>query len=123
MSKKRTAALGLAMIVVISLIISCANEKFDKNKWNSNKDAGSPPAERSKMLEDLLAGRKWEGLSYNDVIELVGPPDFSDSIHFLYDIETNYGFDIDPIYTKQLIYYLSSDSIVTRFEVKESTKE
>ena len=58
-----------------------------------------------------------------NVIEQVGPPDFSDPIHFLYDIETNYGFDIDPIYTKQLIYYLSSDSIVTRFEVKESTKE
>lgn len=39
-----------------------------------------------------------------------------------YDIEVDYGFDIDPIYTKVLILQFSKDSIVQTFEVKEYKK-
>jgi hypothetical protein len=39
-----------------------------------------------------------------------------------YPIITDYGSDIDPIYTKSLVLYLNKDSIITHYKVEEWKK-
>ncbi len=39
-----------------------------------------------------------------------------------YDIDIDYGSDIDPVYSKTLTFQFDKDSIVKTFEVKEWNK-
>ena len=106
-------------------LTSCSNnEKFDKVKWQEQGDLRMY-THRKSMLNDLIKNYKLIGLSYKQLINLIGEPEnYSDKEKdkVYYEIETDYGTDIDPIYTKSLQIKLTKDSIVESFTIKEWKK-
>jgi hypothetical protein len=86
-------------------------------------DANFPPRDREKMLRDLFSNYKLVGIKYSDLTKLLGTPDNGDSVSVSYEIELDYGFDIDPIYSKDLYFFISKDSVVTSYEIKEWKKD
>jgi hypothetical protein len=74
------------------------------------------------MVNDLTKNYKFNGMKYSEVINLLGMPNFKDSVSFGYDIIIDYGSDIDPTYTKTLAFTFSKDSIITAFKVNEWKK-
>jgi hypothetical protein len=77
---------------------------------------------RPKMLTDLTTNYKLKGLKYSELIELLGIPDSKDSSSLSYKIIVDYGHDIDPVYTKDLDFTFSKDSIITAVKVNEWKK-
>lgn len=96
-------------------IASCDNnEKFDKAKWQEQGDLRIY-THRKSMLHDLINNHKLTGLSYGQLINLIGEPENyteKEKDILYYDIETDYGNDIDPIYTMTLQFKLTNDSTV-----------
>lgn len=77
------------------------------------------------MYKDLLTNYKLKGISYKQLVNLIGEPgkDFSgEPNEIYYEILTDYGFDIDPVKSKTLIFKFDSDSIIVDFELKEWKK-
>ncbi|MEO5942162.1 MAG: hypothetical protein ABIP30_02270 [Ferruginibacter sp.] len=111
-------------LLVIALT-SCSNDqKFEKAKWEEQGDLEIYP-HRKYMLNDLTSNYKLTGLTYNELINLIGEPENysgkeKDIVY--YDIETNYGSDIDPVYTKTLQLKLTKDSTVESFIIMEWKK-
>jgi hypothetical protein len=121
--KKRRIRSIIACIAIIALTIACTERKFEKIGWTSKTDPNFPPSEREAMLNDLLTSHKLVGLKYTDVIALLGVPDEVDSSLMSYEIEIDYGSDIDPIYTKDLYLFITRDSLIRSYEIKEWKKE
>jgi len=72
------------------------------------------------MIEDLMKNHLHEGMTYKDVVNLLGKPDeFSDLDHNIiaYGIMEDYGWNIDAIETKTLRIELTKDSLVNSFEI------
>ena len=103
------------------LLIACKNEiKFHKAGWTTKVDLVYPNRER--MLNDLTQNQKLKGLSYRQLISKIGEPENNmtgDFNSIYYDIVTDYGHDIDPIYIKILEFKLDKDSIITDFKINE----
>jgi hypothetical protein len=97
-----------------------AQIKFDKRKWRTKDDMKFPF--RDKMLKDLTTNYKLVGLKHNEIINLLGEPNFSDSSSFAYQLIEDYGSDIDPVYTKNLDFEFNQDSIITAFKIEEWKK-
>jgi hypothetical protein len=114
------------IIILLSFFLtSCnSNQKFDKTKWQEQGDLRIYK-HRKSMLNDLTKNYKLTGLSYRQLVNLIGEPEnYSDkeSDIVIYEIETDYGFDIDPVYTKTLELKLIKDSIVKSYSIKEWKK-
>lgn len=106
---------GLASLM---LFLSCSNEvKFEKKGWMTIEDPIYPPSSREKMLGDLLENHKLIGLKYSQMEKLMGLPDGKDSNSAYYRIVVEYGSDIDPVYTKNLIFQFSKDSTIISTKV------
>ena len=63
-----------------------------------------------------------KGISYVQLIKLLGEPEEyskADSNILYYNIVTEYRYNIDPIYIKNLEIKLSTDSIVTSISINE----
>ncbi|MBT1689142.1 hypothetical protein [Dawidia soli] len=114
---------SLMVCFVVIIMISCGEKKFEKTGWTAKTDSNFPPNKRGEMLSDLLSSRKLVGLKYADVIALLGTPDGIDSSSVSYEIEIDYGSDIDPIYRKDLYLFTTRDSIISSYEIKEWKKE
>jgi len=74
---------------------------------------------RESMLQDLVQRYQIRGLTYHQLINLLGEPehyDMADSIR--YDIIVNYGY-LDPKSGKYLAIGLNKDSVATGFKVVE----
>ena len=114
------------LIFLVSIFLtSCnSNKKFDKTKWQEQGDL-KMYTHRKSMLNDLTKNHKLTGLTYRQLVNLIGEPEnYSDNESNIvyYEIETDYGFDIDPVYTKTLELKLTKDSIVDNFSIKEWKK-
>lgn len=111
-----------ALLFLIIGITSCNYQlKFDKKAWNTKDDILPCPC-RKHMIEDLTKNYKLIGIK-SDVLEnILGKADGEDSVSLCYYLIVDYGNNIDPVYTKALIFYLNKDSIVNKFEVKEWEK-
>ncbi len=109
-------------MAICFLVISCKNTiPFNKTGWNIQGDLGWYP-NRDKMLEDLLKNQKLIGLTYKQLIEKIGEPETyqdGDKNSIYFDIITDYGHEIDPVYFKTLEFKFNKDSIITSFKVKE----
>lgn len=123
MTKNIKIGFILLQFAAIALLVACNNKevKFDKNKWNIKNDMEYPF--RRQMLNDLTTNYKLIGLNYSQLIELLGRPNYKDSISVAYIIVENYGLDIDPVYTKNLDFTFSKDSTITSFKVDEWKKK
>jgi hypothetical protein len=110
-------------VALVCVLQACNTEiKFDKVKWDEQPDLAFTPPYRNKMLTDLTTNYKLKAMKYSEVVNLLGTPNFKDSISFGYDIIIKYGSDIDPVYTKTLNFIFSKDSIITAFKVDEWKK-
>ena len=87
------------LIIFIFLLFSCGIEdkKFDKATWNEKDDMYY--ANREKMVKDLMENHLKNGMTYQEVIDLLGqtqnyqndPPNT-----IWYEIMVDYGWNIDP---------------------------
>jgi hypothetical protein len=76
------------------------------------------------MLDDLTKNIPLKGKSYQDIVSLLGQPQYSfdSSMNVGYEIDIDYGMDIDPIYSQTLLLHFDRDSIVMSFDVDEWKK-
>ena len=91
-------------LLLFGLLTSCNNDiTFEKNGWQQKDDLGFYP-NRNKMLNDLTINHNLKGLSYKKIIELIGEPEKNITANnsIFYNIITDYGHDIDPVYSKTL---------------------
>lgn len=109
---------------IVLILFSCGNRqtKFDKDKWNVQTDPTFPSSYRPEMLTDLTTNYKLVGYKYSQLVELLGIPDYKDSSLLSYKIIVEYGHDIDPVYTKNLDFTFSEDSIITSIKINEWEK-
>lgn len=125
MKYKKWNLIILQFVTLFFFLFSCNSNneiKFDKNKWTEQTDPLFPSSYRSKMLTDLTSNYKLAGLKYSQLIELLGIPDYKDNGSLTYKIIVDYGNDIDPVYTKNLGFFFSKDSVITSFKVDEWKK-
>lgn len=110
----------LAVIVLLVLFSCQDNEqiKFEKIKWVEQSDPSGPSPYRQKMIMDLTTNYKLTDIKYFQLIELLGIPDCKDSVSLSYKIVVDYGNDIDPVFTKDLEFKFSRDSIIKSFQIK-----
>ena len=109
---------------IIIILVSCQTEqKFDKAKWAEVADLMTFP-NRKYMINDLVKNFQLKGKTYNEIIDLLGQPqsDMNSEHQVFYDIDIDYGSDIDPVYTKILLLQFDKDSIIQNFEVREWKK-
>ncbi|MEO6149710.1 MAG: hypothetical protein ABIP28_06095 [Mucilaginibacter sp.] len=106
-------------MVILFLFVGC-KRKFNKVNWLVKEDIDYPY--RDAMLDDLIKSHKLVGLSYKQVIQLLGKPQSSGYTGIYYQIKADYGADIDPIFSKILVIEFGKDSIATTAEVKEWKK-
>lgn len=116
---KNFSILYFALITVVS---SSCNEKFNKADWNSFN--GGYYDKREPILDDLLTNHNLKGKSIKQLRALLGPYDLevnkcNRGLVIQMNIVTDFEWNIDPQYTKDLFLYLNKDSIVTSFEVNE----
>jgi hypothetical protein len=95
--------------------------KFDKHLWTKT-DPGFPPTERMKMVDDLTKNYKLTGIRYTELRQLLGEYDFKDSASVGYQLVIDYGHDIDPVYSKDLTFELTKDSVVKTWKIIEWKK-
>ena len=78
---------------------------------------------RDGMLDDLTNNQKLIGLKYREAVKLLGESNYTEEdISLTYNIITDYGSDIDPVYIKTLQLEFNRDSTLTSFHVKEWRK-
>ncbi len=111
----------LIMITALSIVSCNKNKKFDKVAWKEKGDLDSYP-NRDNMLNDLIKNYPLKGLSYKQLINLLGEPEkYSDAKPnvLYYNVVIDYGHDIDPVYIKDLKIKLNSDSVATDININE----
>ncbi len=114
-------------LIFLLLALGCNHnvvykQKFDRSKWNLKDDMWYP--DRNSMVDDLVKNHKLKGLTYKELTKLVGEPDrWESNIDSpYYEIVTDFGSDIDPVYTKSLVVYLNKDSVITSLKILEWNK-
>lgn len=105
----------LLYFFVILTFASC-NQKFDKTAWNIRKDFDYP--NRALMVDDLLKNYKLKGITINQLFDLLGKTEIQNNEAY-YNIITDYGTDIDPVYTKNLEFTFNEKGRVEKFKIKE----
>ncbi|QJD96109.1 hypothetical protein HH214_09590 [Mucilaginibacter robiniae] len=96
--------------------------KFDKSKWNEQQDPLFPSSYRPEMFKDLTTNNKLVGMNYNQLIAKLGTPDNKGGGLISYKIMVEYGGGIDPVYTKELRFAVSKDSLISSYKVVEWRK-
>jgi len=109
------------LFVLIAICLISCQSKFNKQDWNEK--AGWDYPFRDHMLSDLAQHHQLTGLSYQQLKDSLGNPDIVDTSGVYYQIIIDYGTDIDPVHTKDLMLKLNRDSIVTSFQIKEWKKD
>lgn len=112
---------------LITMVSCSCNEKFNKTDWNNKRSDGYYD-KREPMLDDLLANHHLKGKNIAQLRTLFGPNDlevfeYDNQLIIQMNIVTDFKWNIDPQYTKDLFLYLNKDSVVTSFEVKEHHSE
>jgi hypothetical protein len=108
------------VIATITLLISgCGRtEKFTRQGWDDGDGLEFP--RRIGMVDDLLKTHKLKGLTYKQVTALLHEPQRNSYKDRSFHYEIIRKMDgIDTVYTKNLVFYLSKDSIVTDVKVTE----
>ena len=117
----------IKLIIILSFILLsfACNPKFEKTGWLYQGDVGIYP-NREIMLNDQTENNKLKGLTYRELIAKIGPDENFKSGYdtcIFYSIVTDFGWDIDPVYTKDLVFKFNKDSVVVDYEIKEWKKE
>ncbi|RTY89131.1 hypothetical protein [Flavobacterium sp. GT3R68] len=111
--------MGVGMIVLLSA--SLHNEPkhemaFDKTKWNTKNDMGY--AHRNDMLNDLIINKKLKRLKKEEVLEMLGSPERSDSQYLFYKISEK-RIGLFPLHVKTLVILISADTTANKVMIHE----
>src|SRR5262245_10201077 len=92
-------------ILTIFLFSFHARQKFDKVKWAEVADLMNFP-NRKSMIDDLTKNFQLKGKKFHEIIDLLGQPQRKgdNDLQIFYDVDVDYGSDIDPVYTKTLSF-------------------
>ena len=120
-SNKKTVVM-MAFVVFLFVFFTSCKTKFNKQQWDEHPDLAFSPPFRNSMLTDLTTNYQLIGLHYSELIAVLGAPNFKDQSSMSYSIVTDYGFDIDPVYVKNLMFHFSEDSVITSFVIDEWKK-
>jgi hypothetical protein len=108
-------------VATVMILFACNQQmKFEKSKWRLKDDMEYPY--RDEMIRDLTMNNKLTWMKYAQLNELLGEPNFSDTMSVTYKVLEEFGFDIDPVYSKNLTFFLSPDSTILSFEINEWKK-
>ncbi|MBB5619773.1 hypothetical protein HDE69_000811 [Pedobacter cryoconitis] len=119
----RSLPVVFQLSIVLFSLISCNRKiNFEKNKWDETTDPVFPSVYRPQMLEDLTTNHKLIGLSYKELVNFLGSPDYKELNSIVYNIVVDYGSDIDPVYYKKMEFSYSKDSVITSFRIMEWKK-
>lgn len=116
----RQMRIFLTIGVMLILTASCQH-KFNSEKWKTKEDLQTFPY-REAMLSDIIENNKFIGLPFRQVLDSLGKPSGVENKQLYYSIKTDYGRDVDPIYSKKLVLTIDKDSVVTEIEIKEWKK-
>ena len=114
----------LIIFLLILTLFSCQRQqKFERAKWAKVADLMTFP-NRKFMIDDLIKNYQIKGKKYNNIVELLGEPqsNLDSTLQVFYDIDVDYGWDIDPVYTKILLIVFDKDTLVKSFKVQEWKK-
>nr|WP_157535854.1 hypothetical protein [Mucilaginibacter sp. L294] len=108
----------LFILFAVTLSACTSKQPFDRFGWNDGDGLTFP--KRYMMVDDLLATHKLVGLKFSNVVGLLHYPDrFSyDRLSFHYEI-TRKMSGIDTLYTKNLVFTMGKDSVITSVKVTE----
>ena len=126
MFKKSLFILTLTALVFAGITSCNRQQEFTREKWSYGDGLDYPS--RKAVLDDLLANHKIVGLNHYQVIQLLGSPQYRDTASFKYsyqieDTGIKYNPKKKPVYIKNLVLYFSKDSIVTKTDIYEKTRE
>jgi hypothetical protein len=74
------------------------------------------------MVDDIIESKRFIGLNSIQIVDSLGQPNATENGQLFYSITTEYGTDIDPIYTKDLVVTFDKDSVVTEMTIREWKK-
>jgi len=114
----------LIFALFTTTFLSCqTQQKFDKEKWAEVADLMTF-TNRKSMLDDLTKNIPLKGRNYQDIVSLLGHPQYpiDSTMEIGYKIDEEYGSDIDPIYTQTLLLQFDKDSTVKSFKVQQWKK-
>ncbi|MFV8375491.1 hypothetical protein [Flavobacterium sp. LB1P71] len=104
--------------------ISCNKSmKFNKIEWQKSEDGFY--IHREEMIDDLMKNHHLETLNYNEIIKLLGNPEnYSDEEAGIiyYNIITDYGWDIDPVFVQTLKIKTNNTSKINTIKLEEYKK-
>jgi len=109
------------ILICFCLLFACGPKqmKFEQSKWNKSIDGFYDY--RENMVNDLIENHLQKGMSYKNVIDLLGEPGNYMDIEpneIVYEIMVDYEWNIDPMEGKDLYIKFGKDStlINTRLE-------
>lgn len=113
------------LILLSLLVVSCSKKEIKFNKTGWNKGADHVYEYRELMVNDLAQNHLRKGMCYQELVDLLGKPGqpyFKKGFQLSYQIMEDYGWDIDPVETKTLIFDMTSDSLVKDFRIEHWKK-
>ncbi|MBL7985778.1 MAG: hypothetical protein JNM91_12305 [Flavobacteriales bacterium] len=111
------------VLIVISICLTGCDRSipFDKDGWQKKSDFIYPL--RDAMVQDLIGNHQLMGLTTQEARDLLGETDHTelgDMPNYLtYQVLLDFGWDIDPVHTKDLVLEFNEDSIVTKVDLLE----
>ncbi len=112
------------LVVIFCFALIACNRKFDRNDWLQGGEGYYYPYRRA-MLKDLTTNYKLKGLTYKQLVGLLGNDDKSmrdtNTNEICYPVYIHWDM-IDPDHSINLTFKLNNDSIVTDFKIEEWEK-
>lgn len=102
------------------LILSCQNEEtFNSEKWKERGVDWQLTETREKMVNNLISSDTLIGLAPDQVILLLGEPEFTKEKSLEFLVREKHSWNIDPDYIKYLVIELDESEKVNHAYVRK----
>lgn len=107
------SVITIGLFIVLYLMFSNTNKKFDSKEWKEWKETESTLSLRYDMIKDLKNHYNLIGQSKEQIVELLGEPDTAFNHCYYY----NLGYSRHGIDTGTLIIVFNNNNTVASFSV------